>query len=126
MLLRFHRRRPLEQRERLCWQVATMTAKDPRTDLADWLHSQLVREYANETESWALERVARVERRLNAARPGQPALEATILWIAPPLAFTPPGKHVYISRSLLERLPSRHQRSLTCAFVGWPVDLSAP
>ncbi len=90
-----------------------MTDTDPRIGFADWLHSELVRRFANETEPWALERVERVQRRLNDARPGRPALDTTILWIALPLAFTFPGNHVYISRSLLERLPSDD----TAAFV---------
>ena len=87
-------------------QTHPVTDKDPRTDFADWLHGELVRECANEIEPWARERIERVQQRLNAARPGKPALETTILWVAPPLAFTLAGKHVYISRTLLERLPS--------------------
>ena len=83
-----------------------MTDHDPRDDFATWLHDELVRECAHETESWALERISRVQDRLNACRPGRPSLQATILWISPPLAFTLAGRHVYIARSLFERLPS--------------------
>jgi len=83
-----------------------VTDHDPRTEFADWLHEELVRECAHETESWALERIARVQGTLNEHRRGRPALETSILWITPPLAFTLAGKHVYIARSLLERLPS--------------------
>lgn len=83
-----------------------MTLHDPRTEFADWLHAELVRECARETESWAIERVERVQRRLNEHREGKPPLDTTILWITPPLAFTLAGQHVYIARSLLERLPT--------------------
>jgi Zn-dependent protease with chaperone function len=79
---------------------------DPRLEFSDWLHDELVRECAGETESWALERAARVQRRINGQRAGRPALETTILWVAPPLAFTLAGRHVYVARSLFQRLPS--------------------
>jgi Zn-dependent protease with chaperone function len=83
-----------------------MTHKDPRAAFSDWLHDELVRECENETESWARERIERVQTRLNDTRAGKQPLDTTILWIAAPLAFTLAGTHVYISRSLLERLPS--------------------
>jgi Zn-dependent protease with chaperone function len=80
--------------------------RDPRQEFADWLHGELLTEYAGETEAWAIERVSRVQHRLNEHRVGRLALETTILWIAPPLAFTLAGRHVYIARSLFQRLPS--------------------
>lgn len=79
---------------------------DPRTDLSDWLHDELKAHYDLETEPWARERVARVMATLNAQRAGQPALEAVILWVPDLCAFTAVGKYIYISRRLLERLPS--------------------
>ena len=79
---------------------------DPRLDFSNWLHGELTRDYALEREEWALERVERVQSRLNQLRVGKPALDATILWIAPPLAFTLVGTHVYIARTLFQRLPS--------------------
>lgn len=54
-------------------------AFDPRIELAEWLHGELVREYAGETESWATERVARVMARLNAERADAEPKEAVIL-----------------------------------------------
>ena len=77
---------------------------DPRIDFAEWLHASSSA-FAGETEAWAHERVARAQHRLNEHRPDSPALETTILWIAPPLAFTLAGRYVYISRSLFQRLP---------------------
>ncbi|HEX8726680.1 MAG TPA: M48 family metalloprotease, partial [Gemmatimonadaceae bacterium] len=79
---------------------------DPRIEFAEWLHTELVTQFALERAPWALERVSRVQARLNECRIDRPALEATILWITPPLAFTLAGRYVYISRSLLERMPT--------------------
>ena len=83
-----------------------MNVRDPRSEFAEWVHAELVRECSLETQAWALERVQRVQDRLNSCRPGREALDTTILTIRPPLAFTLAGTHVYISRRLLERLPS--------------------
>lgn len=78
---------------------------DPRLDFSNWLHGELTRDYGLEREQWALDRVERVQSRLNQLR-ANPPLDATILWIAPPLAFTLAGSHVYIARTLFQRLPS--------------------
>lgn len=83
-----------------------MTVEDPRSQFAEWLHAELVRECMVESQAWALERIGRVQQRLNECRRGKPALETTVLWIAPPLAFTLAGRHIYVSRALFERLPS--------------------
>jgi Zn-dependent protease with chaperone function len=77
---------------------------DPRIQFAEWLHAELINEFANEREAWATDRVQRVQQKINEARTGKPPLETVILWIAPPLAFTLVGRYVYISRYLLERL----------------------
>ena len=79
---------------------------DPSLEFSNWLHEELVANYANETEAWALDRVARVMACLNDHRRDRDALEAIILWIPIPTVFTTVGKYVYISRALLERLPS--------------------
>jgi Zn-dependent protease with chaperone function len=82
-------------------------AFDPRIEFAEWLHGELVRELAPEhEEAWAIDRVQRVQERLNRARVGKAPLQTTILAINPPLAFTVPGHYVYIARRLLERLPT--------------------
>ncbi|HEY5062233.1 MAG TPA: M48 family metalloprotease [Gemmatimonadaceae bacterium] len=82
-------------------------AFDPRVEFAQWLHGELVRELAPEhEEAWAIDRVQRVQERLNRARVGKAPLDTTILAINPPLAFTLVGHYVYISRRLLERLPT--------------------
>ena len=74
--------------------------------MSEWLHTELVREYAGETEAWATERIARVMARLNAARQDGEPKEAVILWLPRSTAFTFVGRYVYISRRLYERLPS--------------------
>lgn len=71
------------------------TPADPRADFSEWLHAELVSEFGDERARWALDRIGRVQQRLNECRPGKPPLEATILQITPPLAFTPFGRHVY-------------------------------
>ena len=79
---------------------------DPNSEFGDWLHEELVSEYAGEIEAWAIERVRRVMARLNAERPDGAPLVAEILWVPACNAFTTVGSYVYISRRLLERLPS--------------------
>jgi len=79
---------------------------DPRAEFSEWLHAELVHDFAGERQAWALDRVARVQERLNQWRPGREPLDTTILDIDPPLAFTLVGRHVYFSRRLLERMPT--------------------
>ncbi len=79
------------------------------------LHAALVAEYAVETEPWALERVARVMERLNAARPAEPPLIAHILHAQELTAFTVSGINVYITRRLLERLASDESTAFVLA-----------
>jgi hypothetical protein len=80
-------------------------SRDPRT-LSEWLHRVLTDAYAHEREAWALERVARVERRLQAGVPADERLKVEVLWIPEVTAFTFPGRYVYLSRRLLERVDS--------------------
>src|SRR5437763_13766509 len=75
-------------------------------EFAEWLHAELVKQYAQETEPWAIERIARVMARLNAVREDAEPKEGVILWIQGFTAFTFAGRYIYISRHLYERLPS--------------------
>jgi Zn-dependent protease with chaperone function len=70
------------------------------------LHAALLAELVWETEAWVGERLERVMLRLNAVRTDGVALSAHCLAIPECTAFTTPGPYVYISRPLLERLPS--------------------
>ena len=85
-----------------------MTERTSRADreVHDELHREIMAEFATETEAWATERVERVMARLNAVRTDGEPLAAHVLWIRGATAFTTPAPHVYISRRLLERLPS--------------------
>jgi predicted Zn-dependent protease len=79
---------------------------DQWAGLGDEVRSELLREFGGETEDWAIQRVARVMARLNGARSSGSQLIAEILWVRQLTAFTAPGAYVYISRRLLEKLPS--------------------
>jgi len=94
-----------------------VTERTSRTDreLHAELHREIMAEFATETEAWATERVERVMARLNAARPDGEPLAAHVLWIREATAFTTPAPHVYISRRLLERLPSDEAVALVLA-----------
>lgn len=79
-------------------------------DLGDWMHGKLVEEYSEETEAWAVERVARVTDRLNAVRAACPVpgacsypLRTHILWVGQMNAFAAPGRWIYLTRELLQR-----------------------
>ena len=74
--------------------------------LHEELHREIMAEFAIETEAWANERVERVVARLNAVRSDGEPLGAHVLWIRECTAFTTPAPHIYISRRLLEHLPS--------------------
>ena len=65
----------------------------------DWLRREVEREFVVERDGWAAERVARVTQRLGCE------LETFIVWLADHTAFTLPGRTIYFSRRLLERLP---------------------
>lgn len=72
-------------------------------EFSDWLHHRIHEEVHFETEAWALERVRRVEERLQANRPTGDRLIVEIPWLETVTAFTAPGKYIYFSRRLFER-----------------------
>src|SRR4029453_15120077 len=75
--------------------------------IADEVHAELIAEFGRDKEGpWAVERLARVMTRLNAAPKDCPPLSAFVLRIPSFTAFTTPGPYVYIGRPLLERLRS--------------------
>lgn len=71
--------------------------------LAEWMHERLVDAYALEQSAWALERAARVEARLQPDVAEGDRLRVVVLWIPEVTAFTF-GRHVYLSRRLVERV----------------------
>jgi predicted Zn-dependent protease len=77
-----------------------------RTDaegIAEWVHERLVDAYAVEQSAWVLERVARVEERFYAGIAAEDRIRPVVLWIPEVTAFTF-GRHVYLSRRLVERV----------------------
>jgi len=80
---------------------------DTVRQVADDVHAELIAEFGSDREeAWAVERLARVMTRLNAARKDCPPLTAYVLRIPAFNAFTTAGPYVYIARQLLERLRS--------------------
>jgi predicted Zn-dependent protease len=73
-------------------------------DVPAWLHAVITGAYAAEREGWALDMVRRVDARLQANRPPEERFESVILWIPELNAFTMPGRHLYLSRRLVERV----------------------
>jgi len=78
-------------------------SRDPQV-VSAWLHRVLTDAYAYEREGWALERVARVASRLQVGVPEDARRKVEVLWIPEVTAFTAPGRYIYLSRRLLERV----------------------
>ncbi|HWY29226.1 MAG TPA: hypothetical protein VNX46_00645, partial [Candidatus Acidoferrum sp.] len=58
----------------------------------EWLHGRLHEDISFETEAWALDRVQRVEDRLQTGRPDGQRLVVEIPWMEAVTAFTCPGR----------------------------------
>ena len=68
----------------------------------EWLHKEIVEAVRLEDAPWAIERIRRVEARLQAGRPQTDRLKVEIPWWEEPTAFTAPGQYIYFSRRLYE------------------------
>lgn len=68
----------------------------------EWLHREMVEAVVIEDAPWAIERIRRVESRLQAGRPQSQRLFVEIPWLEEPTAFTAPGRYIYFSRRLYE------------------------
>jgi len=73
-------------------------------DVPAWLHAVITGAYAAEGEGWALDMVRRMDARLQANRLPEERFESVILWIPELNAFTMPGRYLYLSRRLVERV----------------------
>lgn len=100
----------------------TLAGEDPRVPdelLGEhsfaWIHQRLLSAYAAEPEGWATEMVRRIDARLQAGVPVDERLETVILWIPAATAFAMPGRHVYLSRRLLERAMGDDQAAFVIA-----------
>lgn len=71
--------------------------------LGERLHSIFLDEWGLATRDFSHESVDRAMAALNAARAPAPPMGGEVLWLPPPIAFTLPGRHVYISRRFVER-----------------------
>src|SRR5436190_8392377 len=68
----------------------------------EWLHKEILQAVTVEDAPWAIERIRRVEARLQAGRPQTDRLKVEIPWWEEPTAFTAPGQYIYFSRRLYE------------------------
>jgi hypothetical protein len=60
----------------------------------EWLHKEIVEAVTLEDAPWAIERIRRVETRLQAGRPRSDRLTVEIPWWEEPTAFTGPGQYI--------------------------------
>lgn len=81
----------------------------------EWLHARLHEAVHFETEAWALDRVRRVEDRLQAGRPEAERLVVEIPWMEVVTACTAPGRYIYFSRSLYQLCPTDAEVALVIA-----------
>lgn len=107
------------------------------TSFGDWLHEEMHKVIYFEEEKWALERVARIDERLQAGRASMERLIVEIPWIEEVTAFTAPGRYIYFGRRLYERCYTDEQVAMVIAheiahhdlahvnlFAGWAPKLT--
>ena len=70
----------------------------------DALRAEIEREFVVEREGWVVERTTRVDERLQPGVPAAERLHTLVLWSEAHTAFTGPGRTIYFSRRLLERM----------------------
>ncbi|MBW3624326.1 MAG: M48 family metalloprotease [Armatimonadetes bacterium] len=70
--------------------------------LGEWINRELRADCFFETDGWAMERVRRVNERLQQDRPPETRFIVEVPWMDETVAFTSPGRYVYFSRRLLE------------------------
>jgi hypothetical protein len=68
----------------------------------EWLHHEMLEVATFEDAPWAIERIRRVEARLQAGRPESDRMVVEIPWLEEMTAFTAPGRYIYFSRRLYE------------------------
>jgi len=75
---------------------------EPGQSFGKWLHREIQEAVAFEDAAWAIDRVRRVEERLQAGRAHSDRLIVEIPWMEEATAFTAPGRYIYFSRRLYE------------------------
>src|SRR5881396_621758 len=68
----------------------------------EWLHKEMFEAVAFEDAPWAIDRIRRVETRLQADRAATARLAVAIPWLEEVTAFTAPGRYIYFSRRFYE------------------------
>ena len=81
----------------------------------EWLHKTMLEGMVFEDAPWAIDRVRRVESRLQADRPQCDWLTVEIPWLEEPTAFTAPGRYIYFSRRLYELCATDEQVAFVVA-----------
>ncbi len=71
----------------------------------DWFYQEVQADLVIEKSGWAFDSSQRVAERLNQQRQTSMKIEPVVIWIAQVTAFIVPGRYLYISRELLQRLP---------------------
>ena len=79
-----------------------MTDRAELDELGEWLHGELAGSEVVETEGWAFDVARRVAERLQSDVPEDARLVPVVLWMSELMAFTAPGRYVYLSRELLQ------------------------
>ncbi|MCE9572527.1 MAG: M48 family metalloprotease [Deltaproteobacteria bacterium] len=81
----------------------------------DWFRSSIEAEFVVERETWASERVDRVTAALQPEVPAEQRLATLVVWLDTWTAFTLPGRTIYLSRRLIETLPTDAAAALVVA-----------
>ena len=74
-----------------------------KPDRSERLHSIFIEEYGLANRDFSHDRVERATAALNKVRAPLPPMQGEVLWLSPPIAFTLPGRYVYITRRFIER-----------------------
>src|SRR3954471_9736937 len=80
-----------------------------RDSFGEWLHQSIHESITIECAPWAIERIRRVEDRLQAGRSPSTRLTVEIPWMEEQLAFTAPGRYIYFCRRLYELCSTEEQ-----------------
>ena len=81
-----------------------LTERALDAELGERLHHELTSAYAKESEAWATDRMQRVAQQLQSERAAANRFIPEILWVDQMTAFAAPGRYLYITRELLQRL----------------------
>ncbi len=81
-----------------------LTERALDAELGERLHHELTSAFAKESESWAIERMQRVAKQMQYDRTSANCFIPVILWLDQMTAFAAPGRYLYITSELLQRL----------------------